>query len=79
MSSPPPRAACRAPTSQFPFVSVGATEHALLAAVLAEGETVLSNAACEPEIGDLADCLNAMGAKVAARARPPSPSRALAN
>jgi UDP-N-acetylglucosamine 1-carboxyvinyltransferase len=43
---------------EFPFVSVGATEHALLAAVLAEGETVLRNAACEPEIGDLADCLN---------------------
>jgi UDP-N-acetylglucosamine 1-carboxyvinyltransferase len=49
---------------EFPFVSVGATEHALLAAVLAEGETVLRNAACEPEIGDLADCLNKMGAKV---------------
>ena len=48
----------------FPFVSVGATEHAMLAAVLAEGETVLDNAACEPEIDDLADCLNAMGAKV---------------
>lgn len=48
----------------FPFVSVGATEHAMLAAVLAKGETVLKNAACEPEIGDLADCLNAMGAKV---------------
>ncbi len=48
----------------FPFVSVGATEHAMLAAVLAKGETVLDNAACEPEIGDLADCLNAMGAKV---------------
>ena len=47
-----------------PFVSVGATEHAMLAAVLAAGETVLSNAACEPEIGDLADCLNKMGAKV---------------
>jgi UDP-N-acetylglucosamine 1-carboxyvinyltransferase len=49
---------------EFPFVSVGATEHALLAAVLAEGETVLVNAACEPEIGDLADCLNKMGAKI---------------
>jgi UDP-N-acetylglucosamine 1-carboxyvinyltransferase len=49
----------------FPFVSVGATEHALLAAVLAEGETVITNAACEPEIVDLADCLNKMGAKVA--------------
>ena len=48
----------------FPFVSVGATEHTLLAAVLADGETVLHNAACEPEIEDLADCLNAMGAKV---------------
>jgi len=48
----------------FPFVSVGATEHAMLAAVLASGETVLSNAACEPEIGDLADCLNKMGARV---------------
>ncbi len=48
----------------FPFVSVGATEHALLAAVLARGETVLENAASEPEIADLADCLNKMGAKV---------------
>lgn len=48
----------------FPVISVGATEHAMLAAVLAEGETVLENAAREPEIGDLADCLNAMGAKV---------------
>jgi UDP-N-acetylglucosamine 1-carboxyvinyltransferase len=49
---------------EFPFVSVGATEHALLAAVLAKGETVLENAAAEPEIVDLADCLNKMGAKV---------------
>ncbi|WP_394692151.1 UDP-N-acetylglucosamine 1-carboxyvinyltransferase [Hyphobacterium sp.] len=48
----------------FPFVSVGATEHAMLAAVLAKGDTVLENAAREPEIQDLADCLNAMGAKV---------------
>jgi UDP-N-acetylglucosamine 1-carboxyvinyltransferase len=50
---------------EFPFVSVGATEHALLAAVLAEGQTVMTNAACEPEITDLAECLNKMGAKVA--------------
>ncbi len=49
---------------EFPFVSVGATEHALLAAALAKGETVLKNAAQEPEIADLAECLNAMGAKV---------------
>ncbi|MEQ8556686.1 MAG: UDP-N-acetylglucosamine 1-carboxyvinyltransferase [Henriciella sp.] len=48
----------------FPFVSVGATEHAMLAAVLADGETVLENAAREPEIHDLGVCLNAMGAKV---------------
>src|SRR5690606_18379409 len=48
----------------FPVVSVGATEHALLAAVLARGETVIRNAAREPEIGDLAECLNAMGAQV---------------
>ena len=48
----------------FPFVSVGATEHAMLAATLAEGETILENAACEPEIGDLAICLNACGAKI---------------
>ena len=48
----------------FPFASVGATEHALLAAVLAEGETVMTNAAQEPEITDLAECLNKMGAKV---------------
>ncbi len=49
---------------EFPFVSVGATEHALLAAVLARGTTVLKRAAMEPEIGDLAHCLNAMGGKV---------------
>ncbi len=48
----------------FPFVSVGATEHAMLAATLAKGETVLENAAREPEIADLADCLNAMGANI---------------
>jgi len=48
----------------FPFVSVGATEHALLAAVLASGETILANAACEPEIGDLAECLIKMGARI---------------
>jgi UDP-N-acetylglucosamine 1-carboxyvinyltransferase len=45
-------------------VSVGATENLMMAACLAEGETVLGNAACEPEIVDLANCLNAMGAQV---------------
>jgi UDP-N-acetylglucosamine 1-carboxyvinyltransferase len=49
----------------FPFVSVGATEHTMLAATLADGETTIENAAREPEIADLAECLNAMGAKIA--------------
>ena len=48
----------------FPFVSVGATENLLMAASLADGRTVLANAAREPEIGDLARCLNAMGAAI---------------
>jgi len=49
---------------EFPFVSVGATENILMAATLARGTTVLKNAAREPEIRDLADCLNAMGARI---------------
>ena len=48
----------------FPFVSVGATENAIMAAVLAKGTTQLVQAAREPEIIDLAICLNAMGAKI---------------
>lgn len=48
----------------FRFASVGATEHAMLAATLAKGTTVLENAAREPEIADLANCLNTMGAKI---------------
>ncbi len=48
----------------FEKVSVGATENTLMAATLAEGETVINNAACEPEIIDLAKCLTAMGAKI---------------
>ncbi|WP_426032512.1 UDP-N-acetylglucosamine 1-carboxyvinyltransferase [Cypionkella sp. TWP1-2-1b2] len=48
----------------FPFVSVGATENALLAATLAKGTTVLKNAAREPEIVDLAVCLRRMGAQI---------------
>ena len=48
----------------FPSVSVGATENLLMAASLAEGETVLINAAREPEITDLAHCLIAMGAEI---------------
>jgi UDP-N-acetylglucosamine 1-carboxyvinyltransferase len=48
----------------FPFVSVGATENLLMAASLAQGRSTLSNAAREPEIGDLAECLIAMGARI---------------
>ena len=48
----------------FPLVSVGATENAMMAAALADGQTILVNAAREPEICDLAECLNAMGAKI---------------
>ena len=48
----------------FPVVSVGATENALMAAVLAQGETIIDNAAREPEITDLARCLVTMGAQI---------------
>lgn len=51
-------------TVRFPFVSVGATENVLMAAALAKGKTTIENAAREPEIADLAKCLNAMGAKI---------------
>ena len=49
---------------EFPFVSVGATENALMAATLARGTVVLKNAAREPEIVDLAQCLRRMGAQI---------------
>ena len=49
---------------EFPFVSVGATENALMAATLAKGTTVIKNAAREPEIVDLAHCLKKMGAQI---------------
>jgi len=45
-------------------VSVGATHNALMAAVLARGETIIENAAREPEVADLASCLKKMGAKI---------------
>ena len=49
---------------KFPKVTVSGTHTALMAAVLARGTTVIENAAQEPEIGDVADCLNKMGARV---------------
>ena len=48
----------------FDMVTVTGTENLMMAAALAEGETILENAAREPEVVDLADCLNAMGARV---------------
>ncbi len=51
-------------TIEFPLVSVGATENALMAATLARGETHIINAAREPEIDDLGRCLIAMGARI---------------
>jgi UDP-N-acetylglucosamine 1-carboxyvinyltransferase len=49
---------------KFPMVTVGGTHTALMAAVLAKGTTVIDNAAREPEIVDVADCLNKMGANI---------------
>ena len=54
----------RGATYEMPFASVGATENLLMAATLAKGTTVLKNAAREPEIVDLADCLRRMGAQI---------------
>ncbi|WP_214471660.1 UDP-N-acetylglucosamine 1-carboxyvinyltransferase [Mesorhizobium sp. dw_380] len=54
----------------FPKVSVGATHVLMMAASLAKGETVLENAACEPEIVNLAECLNAMGARISGAGTP---------
>tara|TARA_B100001989_G_scaffold252356_1_gene234124 strand:+ start:11173 stop:12450 length:1278 start_codon:yes stop_codon:yes gene_type:complete len=49
---------------KFPDISVGATENAIMAAVLAQGETIIQNAAKEPEVEDLCNCLVSMGAKI---------------
>jgi UDP-N-acetylglucosamine 1-carboxyvinyltransferase len=54
----------------FDTVSVGATENVLMAAALAEGTSVLENAAMEPEIVDLAECLRAMGARIEGEGTP---------
>ncbi|MDQ1899162.1 UDP-N-acetylglucosamine 1-carboxyvinyltransferase [Paracoccus sp. WLY502] len=59
-----PTGGLRGAVVEFPLVSVGATENALMAATLAKGTTVLKNAAREPEIVDLARCLRAMGAQI---------------
>ena len=48
----------------FDIISVTGTENAIMAAVLAEGKTIIKNAAREPEVGDLIDCLSRMGANI---------------
>ena len=62
---------------EFPSVSVGATENTLMAAVLAEGRTVITGAAREPEIEDLGHCLIAMGGGFRGWEPPRSLSKAL--
>jgi UDP-N-acetylglucosamine 1-carboxyvinyltransferase len=54
----------RGGTIDFPKVTVSGTHVAMMAATLARGTTVITNAACEPEIADVAACLNKMGAQV---------------
>lgn len=54
----------RGSTIYLDFPSVGATENIMLAAVLAKGQTIIENAAAEPEICDLADFLRKMGAEI---------------
>jgi UDP-N-acetylglucosamine 1-carboxyvinyltransferase len=55
---------------EFPKVTVSGTHVALMAATLARGITVITNAACEPEIADVADCLNKMGARISGAGTP---------
>jgi UDP-N-acetylglucosamine 1-carboxyvinyltransferase len=55
---------------EFPKVTVSGTHVALMAATLANGTTIITNAACEPEIADVADCLNKMGARIAGAGTP---------
>jgi UDP-N-acetylglucosamine 1-carboxyvinyltransferase len=55
---------------EFPKVTVSGTHVALMAATLASGTTVIDNAACEPEISDVAECLNKMGARVSGAGTP---------
>ena len=59
-----PKGGLRGGRYVFPTVSVGATENVVMAAVLAVGESIIENAAREPEIVDLCRCLIAMGAKI---------------
>jgi UDP-N-acetylglucosamine 1-carboxyvinyltransferase len=55
---------------RFPKVTVSGTHTAIMAASLAHGSTLIENAACEPEVVDLADCLNQMGARISGAGTP---------
>jgi UDP-N-acetylglucosamine 1-carboxyvinyltransferase len=67
---------CKAPNGlkggavDFPKVTVSGTHVAVMAASLAKGTTIITNAACEPEVADVADCLNKMGAKISGAGTP---------
>ena len=60
----------KAANIEFPKVTVSGTHVALMAATLAKGTTVITNAACEPEIFDVASCLNKMGARISGAGTP---------
>jgi UDP-N-acetylglucosamine 1-carboxyvinyltransferase len=60
----------KAAAIEFPRVTVGGTHVAVMAASLAKGTTVITNAACEPEVCDVADCLNKMGARISGAGTP---------
>src|SRR6202051_2492614 len=60
----------RAAAIDFPKVTVSGTHLAVMAATLARGTTVIRNAACEPEVVDVADCLNKMGARISGAGTP---------
>src|SRR5260221_1080395 len=61
----------KAASIDFPNVTVSGTHVAMMAATLAKGTTVITNAACEPEILDAADCLNKMGGRISGAGTPP--------
>jgi UDP-N-acetylglucosamine 1-carboxyvinyltransferase len=65
-----PKGGLQGATIAFEKVTVGATENALMAATLANGTTIIENAACEPEITDLAECLQKMGANISGAGTP---------
>lgn len=59
-----PKGGLKGALVRFPSVTVGATHNIMMAATLAQGQTIIENAAREPEVSDLAQCLNTMGARI---------------